>query len=419
MLMLTSFLPLVNRNLPRGLGSFHLYAPIWFASLAYFHHKLFLNKFFLLYGLIFIGILLNTLWVDMDDWNRKGIIQEFYYFSVAISVILYFKITKDYIGLAWLSKWILIFIGITAIMTIYSATIDPMYARKITGGDMETINEFNKLGGGGYSFAIALIALFPMLFYYYQNNRKVNLSKKVIFFYGILCFFALVKLQFFTNILLSVVVITVALLGRKRMKQSLIIMGILLIFFILIPKTIYADLLMSIGSLFDAESNIYYKLNDMANYLVQGDRYATAVEHRTDRYPLLFKAFIQNPVFGRFVGYQEVVERVGEGGHLYWMNRLTTVGIFGFIPVLLVHYGYIKSAIKYFSKEFTFYFLIAVFAVLVLGLMKVLGGRELWFTYFILLPGLYFLPLLKKRKLTPPDKEINKREKSKYPTWLL
>ena len=96
MLMLTTFLPLVSKNLPKGTGSFDLYAAVWVASLVYFYHKLFLNKFFLIYGLIFMGVLLNTLWVDMDDWNRKAIIREFYYFSIAISVILYFQNIQDY-----------------------------------------------------------------------------------------------------------------------------------------------------------------------------------------------------------------------------------------------------------------------------------------------------------------------------------
>jgi hypothetical protein len=32
-----------------------------------------------------------------------------------------------------------------------------------------------------------------------------------------------------------------------------------------------------------------------------------------------------------------------------------------------------------------------------LGLMKAVAGRDIWLTYFIILPGLYFLPLNRNR----------------------
>jgi len=52
--------------------------------------------------------------------------------------------------------------------------------------------------------------------------------------------------------------------------------------------------------------------------------------------------------------------------------------------------------LRYFDKQFAFYFLLSVFSIIALGTMKTLTGRDLWYTFFIILPGFYYLPLLKK-----------------------
>lgn len=402
MVILTTFLPVVYNNLPQYIGSHHFFAAIWLGSVLFFYPRLIFQKsflYFLFYGLVFVVLLLNTIWIEMDDWHKGGIQGEFYVFSVAISVILYFKMEKDYEGLAWLVKWSLIFIGITAIMSIYSASVNPMYVRNMIGGDWESVNEkeyFDKLGGGGYGYVSALVGLFPMMVFYYRNNTYSIFSRKIIIIFGVLCFFVLLRTQIFANILLSLVIIIISFLGRKRIRQSLVVVSVFLIITLLIPVSVYADLLVSVSSYFNPDFDVYYKLNDMAKFLNIGDYYGTGTGGRVARYPLLMEAFLKNPLLGYYVG--DHTRNIAAGAHLYWMYKLTIFGLLGFIPFLIIHVSFIKSAIKFFNEEFTFYFLVSVFAVLGLGLMKALGGRELWVTYFILLPGMYFMPLLKNKK---------------------
>jgi hypothetical protein len=406
MVLLTTFLPVVTNNLPRFIGSPHFFAAIWLGSVLLFYSRLLFQRsllYILTYGLVFIVLLLNTLWSEITDWNKGGIQIEYYFYLLSISVILYFKVEKDYKSLAWLVKWSLIFIGITAIMSIYSASVDPMYARNMIGStwnSMEDMQYFKQLGGGTHGFATSLGALFPMMIYYYRNNTNSIFSKKIIIIFGVLCFIALLRIQVFANILLSSVIIVVAMLGRKRIKQSLLVLAVFFIVFFIIPGYIYADLMVSLSSYFDPDSEVYYKLNDLAKFINLGDNYGTATGGRVSRYTLLLDAFIKNPLLGYFVTDHN--KDISAGGHLYWMNKLAILGLAGFIPFIIVHISYIKTAIKYFSEEFTFYFLVSVFSVLGLGFMKNLAGREMWFTYFILLPGLYFLPLLKKKKLKAP-----------------
>ena len=139
----------------------------------------------LLYGIIIILILLNTLWIDIGEWNKRNITTEFYQIIVAISVIVYFRMEGDYTGLANLVKWTMVFFIITAIMSIVSALINPMYARNIIAistavseTEREQILSFEKYGGGGYGFASALVCLFPVLIYYFKRNFFVNIDFK-------------------------------------------------------------------------------------------------------------------------------------------------------------------------------------------------------------------------------------------------
>ena len=76
MLMASTFLPLVTNNV-RFITNGLWWSIIWLFSLIVFKPQIFQNKLFLivlLYGLIFL-ILLNTLWVNVDDWNKKQITQ--------------------------------------------------------------------------------------------------------------------------------------------------------------------------------------------------------------------------------------------------------------------------------------------------------------------------------------------------------
>ena len=401
MVILTTYLPLLQKNLPTYVGSPHFYAAIWFASVLFFYSRLVFQKYILyllLYGLVFMVALLNTLWVEMSEWNKTNLLEEYYILSVGLTIIMYFIVRKDYEGLAWLVKWALIFIGITAIMSIYSASINPMYARNMLGSTWKSVHElefFNRLGGGSYGYAAGLVGLFPIMVYYYRNNSKSIYSRKVILLYGVLCLFTLIKIQIFANIIISAVIIILSLLGRKRMRQNIIVISTFIILFFVIPKSLYADLLLSLSSNFDPNSETYYKLTDMSKFLRVGDFYGSGTGGRVARYPLLYEALSDQPILGYFSG--DHTKDIDEGGHLYWMNRLAIFGIVGFIFYFIFHLNFVKSMLKYFNEEYTFYYLVSVFAFFGLGLMKALAGREFWYTYFILLPGLYFFPLLKNK----------------------
>ncbi len=407
MMLFSTFFYLLFINLPPIIGSHHLWTIIWFLSIIFLYPKIFKNKLFiflLIYGFFIILILLNTLWANIDPWLKKQIINEFYVFSVAISVLTYFRLEQDYEGFALIIKWTLLFIFFSAVMSIITAYIYPLYARDLTGIDAFNeservkILEYTKYGGGNYSFATALVCLFPMLIYLYKSNDNSIFKKYQILLMGIIFFYALIKMQIVANILVAFIIIILSLLGRKNLKKSISIYIILLIIIVAIPSHIYAELFYNAATIFDTNSEIYFKLNEMGTFFITGGTVENnAISGRYARYPLLMQSFLSNPLWG---GKEW-------NHHLFWMNKLAVYGLLGTLPFIYIIYYYVKKNIKYFDDEFSFYFLLSIFSIIGLGLMKALMGRELWYTFFIILPGFYYLQYLKQP-------QINKLKHNKY-----
>jgi hypothetical protein len=201
-------------------------------------------------------------------------------------------------------------------------------------------------------------------------------------------------MQLFSNILISLFIIAFSILGTKNLKRNLIISSFVIATILCIPLQFYTNIMINASTWFPSSSDIHFKLNETAKFL-RGNYAGSDITVRADRYPLLLKAFVANPLLGHFI-YGHTND-ISLGAHLYWMNKLAVYGLLGAIPSFYIIYNFIKGSMKYFDKEFIFYFLLSTFSIVVLGLMKALMGREIWYAFFILVPGLFYLPILKKR----------------------
>jgi hypothetical protein len=401
MLMITTFLPIVSAYSRFNIGVHRTWVYLWFISLIFLSPRTFTDKFFfyvLCFSIIFVYFLLNTLWRDVREWDKGMDKDSIIDILTAISLYTYFNTSKDFEGLALLVKWTLIFITITAILTINASIVDPMYARKIVGGEFtrEELSVITKLGGGWYGFAGALGCLFPVIIYYYRKSNKVIFSKPIILVFGILCFTAIIRIQIFANIIIAVIAIIFSLFGAGRIRKFLIFSGIFLGLILFIPKNFYSEVLVNASGYFNPDSDINYKLNDMSRFVKLGEvSNETGAGGRVERYPLLWEGFKSNPITGIYNSKSTL--DIASGGHLYWMNKLTVYGILGFVPFFLIFYFYIKKVLKQIDSEFAFYFLLSIFSGIGLGLMKSLFGADFWCMLFFIIPSLYYLPLLKKQ----------------------
>jgi hypothetical protein len=406
MLMISTFLPLIFANLPPFVKSHHIWTIAWFSSLIIFKFKYIITSqigLIVAYGLVFILILLNTIYIDVDEWNHNYILREYYEISVAMTVLVFFRMEGDYEGLAKILKWTMIFILITSIMSIITATINPFYARNIIAvssaaseSEKEMILSYQKYGGGGYAFATALVCLFPIVIYYLKNNRESYFKKPTLWIFMVISFFALLSMQIFANIIIVGVILIFSFLGSKNAKRGFVTVGVITLILLFIPAHIYVDIFQSMAMWFNPDSEMYYKMNDTATFFSTGRSYEdSSIGGRAARYPLLWDSFTANPWFGHYFSIYKYRD-ISEGGHLYFMNKLAIYGLLGFIPFIYMIYRFIKKNVRSFDSEYAFYYLLSVLGFVLLGLMKAVVGREFWYTFLFIIPGLYYLPLLKK-----------------------
>lgn len=407
MLMASTFLPLVFNNLPPVIKSHHIWTFIWGFSLLFFAPNVFKKKPMLcvaVYGL-FLLLMLNTFWKDMDEWNTRMLIIEYYEIAVGFSVITYFHQSKDYISLAKITKWALIFLFITAVMSIISSYIDPMYARNIIGAagiesesELMAVMSFQKYGGGGYGTAIAIMCLFPVLIYYYKNRRLLNIKKNNVLIFILTLLIALISMQIFTNVLVGILVLILSATAARNRIKTMAITGVILLLLVFIPKDYYVKGLYNLSDYSSIYEDLQYKLSDTALLLETGVNIndpSTAHGGRLERYPMLWESFKHSPLLGCYFLSSAPTYRE-EGGHLYWMNKLTTTGIIGLLIFLTIPLVFLIMQLKYLDKEYQYFFLLGAFALIFYGFFKAIGGREALYTFFIILPGMYYLPLLKK-----------------------
>lgn len=377
----------------------------WFVSLITFKPEIFGKRLmiqFLIYGAIMGLILANTLWIEVDVWNKSLLRWELYDIALSLSVIYYFRTQKDYVGLSRLVKWSMVFMFITGIMTIYTSLINPMYVRDIIGVHLdqrgaEDVLSYKRFGGGNYSYASAVLCIFPLIFFFLRNPLQSYWKRGYLILFGLTILLAIIRMQIFANILVGGIIILLSVFGRRNVIRARIYLGIIILILIILPLQIYADFLRYIASLFDIGSENYFKFNDMAAFIASGGGFeGTAAGGRAARWPILWKSFQANPLFGHFLSSLKN-EDIAPGGHLYWMNKFAVYGLVGTVPFIYILYKNFKYSLSFFEEEFNFYFILSALAIVALGLMKVIAGAEMWFTYFVLVPGMYYLQLLKKQ----------------------
>lgn len=394
LVMVSTYLPIVFVNLPPIVKSHHLYTTLWFITLIFLRPDIFKDSLFLFCLLqgVFIYLLVLFFYSEVSGEFTEPLLEEFYSIIVSVSIYRYYIISEDLSGLATLVKRTFYCIIITAILSIITSIINPMYARdligisELVGKDLESVLAYKKFGGGQYDFFSGIICLFPILIYYYQNSNLSIWRKKHLVVFIIILFFCLVRVQIFANILISVVVILLCLVGSVNRKRSLIAIFIFVFGLSLIPIQYYSTLFLFFSDQFSTDSDLHIKLRDLGAYLVTGG-VDTEAGSRAQRFPMLMKIFLSNPICGG-----------GEGNHhMYWMNKLAVFGILGTLPFVMFVMKFVRASANRFRKEFVYFFVLSIMAIIALGFMKALVGRNLWYTFFLLVPGCYYLPLLRSK----------------------
>jgi hypothetical protein len=283
-----------------------------------------------------------------------------------------------------------------------------MYARNVYDKQSETEVLAHKaltgLGPGDYGTAMVFMSVFPILVFYYRNKVSKFLNKRNIIIFGFVMVLALIGMQIFGNILILMVGLLISIAGVSRIKYSILTLGILIFIASILPRSFYVDSLIYLSEVLEDQEELSFKFADMAYYLETGGSMdeGTATAARMERFPMLFNSFIQSPVFGcYFLVDQFEYGYRSEGGHLYWMNKLTVTGLVGFTFFISLIYLFIRRSTKLIHKDMRFYFLVSLFLIIAYGFIKNVGGRQTWYMFFAIYPGLCYLPLLHRKRKKP------------------
>lgn len=389
----------VANNLPSGLGShIFLWAPLALLT-AFFYKPIIFRKTplfqILVFGILSAGLLQHLLWGFMDEWNKSVILSEFYVILYSITLLSYFYHNRDVKGLASIGKYGFFFILITSITTLVALFIDPMIVRNSAGGYGLTPSDellFDRLGVGGYGFVMGLACLLPIIVYYIRLNSFTSISRRVWIVILLILLFVILKAQIFANILIAALITILAFTNSRNLKRTYFFLGFFAIIILLVPDEMYSNSIRILGHQFPKDSETYSKLIDLANYIEAPDTESTETGSRTERYPILFEAFIDSPMLGdsSYPSKHFIIP----GSHLHWMNRLTLWGLLGFAFYIYILFQIYKFTANLFEKNFLFYYNLSVIAVIMLGLMKAITGREMWLMILLIVPGMYFWPMI-------------------------
>ncbi|MBN2520783.1 MAG: hypothetical protein JXB17_09785 [Bacteroidales bacterium] len=394
----------VFRNLGRELGSFtFLWAPITLILIFVKRPTTFRRepiRIILFYGIIMVGILQYALWRYMDEWNRTHILYELYYLLIITTILIYYLERGDLAKLALLGKWTFIFIIVSLLTTNIALFFDPYLVRQsaATGEFTQYQERIYRISGTmSYSYLQSIVCFIPIILYHIKNKKQLVFPSKILIIVLILILITLIRAQVFANVLIALLITVLSMVGSKKKIVTIISITLICIVLIFVSRSFYANISISLSSLFETNSEMYNKLRDFA-YFIENPELDNTTEagDRASRYPLLFNALIERPIFGHASCNNPI--NISGGAHLYWMNRLTLWGIPGFALFIFILYRIYRKVQSLFDYNYRFYYFSSVMAFVFLGLIKAIGGRESWLLLILVIPGIYYLPLLNKGK---------------------
>lgn len=404
-LMLTTFLPIVYVRLPAYIGSHHFWTILWGVSLLFLKPKVFFQKLMLLVILngIILFIMLRFFWVEMDDTNVKNLWVEYYQIAVGCSIFTYFHVSKDYISFAKLVLWVLIFIVITSILTIFFYTQILETTERIQWNKyLETVNTY---GFAGYGMSIVLMSIISGLIYFYKN--KILHLKYIWIFVIFIVAIALIRIQLLVNIILAVLLMLFSLINVKNRKITIVILSFIGLVLLLIPKSTYIIILQRLSVDFAFFKEISFKLKELAVYIEFGERVGpNQIVLRAERYTYLFRTFQEHSLMGCFF-MEDSPTYKPETYHVHWMHKIVITGIIFFLFYIQIFIRFIKENLKNAMGQYQYFFILSIIAILMYGVFKAIVGRECWYMFFVILPGMYYLPLLNKKSNIIEEKKNN------------
>jgi len=253
----------------------------------------------------------------------------------------------------------------------------------------DELSHFRRMGLSSYVFFSSLPFIVPSLVFRYKNMMGKDTFSALLSFVSIvivmLCsYFAVIVAPF----LLGLVLLFLALVGRRRFRANLSIIFMVLVIVVLIPNSVKANLLYDIAASVP-NRDLSYKMNEIGQTLEYGfdlvtydDEASTSIEGRASRIRYNLRDFLLSPIIG--TGKES-------NGHIYWLNLLAQFGIIGIIPLIMMIILQTKRMTGAILPETKFTYALTIMSFVMLGFMKAVAGYSMFLIPFFVVPGALFL----------------------------
>ena len=340
--------------------------------------KLFL-WFFVYIGVISLYIVfgkhihINGLGQGMSPWNKLVIEAAWILPSMFIAEVLALcNSVKLYKSISY-GSMILLVISFLYVLPMLSANANCLRE------DMSSLSRPIGLPGYDLMHAYALM-IFPLALCTKNNNGIIKL---IYAFLVILFSYIVTKTAVTTSLFLTLFTFVVVLIYSPNNRTRTVLMALLCCFIILLLS--YTGAFQSILEFLMPHfygTAVYDKLQDMHESLLKGYVVGDTISGRVDYHAQSIAAFARNPLIGS----------QGVGGHSKFMDVLGSMGIFGFVPYIMILVYMLKSYQLYVSVNTTkvYLFLSFVFAGVFLYTKGIFGGPGYLFM-FVIVPSMVML----------------------------
>ena len=345
----------------------------------------------------FLIVSFNALSGD-DFWSARGQSVAELFLLTAPSIMTFYALKND--DRKFMKTVLTVFFVIVVLETIASFIANlkfPDIIRILTSMRNNSSSEsawyYYRMGIANYDIGHALPALLPLLIWEVRYNATSKSTRRICL---VLLVFTLVLIYISaitTALLLSVFAVLLALFTQKgTLKRNLFPIMVLSLIFIpfILSDSLILDLLSFVNGYIPSEYSLHDKIIDIQETILYGET-SGDLSLREEKYTSTISLFQENMLLGT---------NSKVGGHSSFLDRLSSLGIVGFIPYVVFLYLQIKKLSDRIHPEYRIVYFEGILMCLLMLLMKDADSWEMFFTMFTLVPFMTYLLSIQSNKIS-------------------
>lgn len=350
---------------------------LWF--LMSFYHRAMRLPSSLLWLLVY-ALMLFLSSAFLDSIFNKYTYGAFYLIVMMCFTIYYkqeqFKQERKVIWFVYLME-----ITVIALVTAITCIRDPYVARVIAGGMGDNVSSTNGLLVAKFDnvYAFALLVVFLLAIYSKMIYKKICI---VILAVLAICLYFV---NFATALFITILFIALMFILKKPSKVAIV--SVIAVAFILIFRTLIADLMVFLAYNLNLTDFLSGKLLDIAAVLTKQDiAHDNTLVMRLGYSADALKIFSRHPIIGIYGFTSYLDERVLLRDHNVWFDMLAYFGIVRIIPFLGFLGAWYKNNKAIFSKFKASPIAYVFILWIILGFLNPVNKQSIQVFLFVLLP---------------------------------